>query len=125
MSYHIRIRDRQNDKVYEADIEGDRYILESLEQQGINLPFACRNGACTACAMRVKSGKIEQHEAIGLSTALQEEGYALICSGYAISDLDIETQDEDEVYQIQFGQFFAKRKRHWFQLGLFLDFDHD
>lgn len=109
MSYHIRIHDRQNDQVYEADINGDRYILESLEQQGIDLPFACRNGACTACAMRVKSGKIDQHEAIGLSTALQEEGYALICSGYAQSDLDLETQDEDEVYQIQFGQFLQNK----------------
>jgi ferredoxin len=50
MTYHIRIRDRQADKIYEADIEGDRYILESLELQGVDLPFACRNGACTACA---------------------------------------------------------------------------
>ena len=123
MSYHIRIRDRLTDTVYEADIEGDRYILESLEAKGFELPFACRNGACTACAMRVNFGKIDQHEVIGLSQSLQQEGYALICSSYALSDLDLETQDEDEVYQLQFGQFFAKRKRRWFELGLFMDHD--
>ncbi|NUN64232.1 2Fe-2S iron-sulfur cluster binding domain-containing protein [Pseudanabaena biceps] len=123
MSYHIRIRDRQTNKVYEADIEGDQYILESLESQGVDLPFACRNGACTACAMRVNSGKIDQSEVIGLSKSLQQEGYALICSGYALSDLDLETQDEDEVYQLQFGQFFAKRKRYWFQFGIPVDHD--
>jgi ferredoxin len=123
MSYHIRIRDRQSDKIYEADIEGDRYILESLESLGVDLPFACRNGACTACAMRVRSGKIDQHEVMGLSKSLQQEGYALICSSYALSDLDLETQDEDEVYQLQFGQFFAKRKRPWFQFVF--PFDND
>lgn len=123
MSYHIRIHDRQNDKLYEADIEGDRYILDSLEDQGIKLPFSCLNGACTACAMRVKSGKIDQHEVIGLSKTLQDEGYALICSGYAQSDLDLETQYEDEVYRLQFGNFFAKRKRHWFQFGIPIDHD--
>ncbi|MDX2256286.1 MAG: 2Fe-2S iron-sulfur cluster-binding protein [Pseudanabaenaceae cyanobacterium bins.39] len=121
MTYHIRIRDRQTNQVYETDITGDRYILESLENQGITLPFACRNGACTACAMRVKSGKLDQHEVIGLSKSLQEEGYALICSSYALSDLDLETQDEDEVYNLQFGRYFAKRKRYWFQWGIPID----
>ena len=123
MSYHIRIHNRQQDKVYEADIEGDRYILDSLEDQGINLPFSCLNGACTACAMRVKSGKIDQHEVLGLSKTLQDEGYALICSGYAQSDLDLETQDEDEVYRLQFGNFFSQRKRRWFEFSFPIEAD--
>ena len=121
MSYHILIHDRQKDKVYEADIEGDRYILDSLEDLGIELPSSCLNGACTSCAMRVKTGKIDQHEAIGLSKALQDEGYALICSSYAQSDLELETQDEDEVYRLQFGNFFAKQKRRWFQFNIPID----
>jgi ferredoxin len=121
MPYHIRIHDRQNDKVYETDIEGDRYILDCLEDQGITLPCACLNGACTSCAMRVRSGKIDQKGTIGLSKPLQDQGYALICSGYAQSDLDLETQDEDEVYRLQFGNFFGKQKRRWFQFNLPID----
>ena len=73
--------------------------------------------------MRVKSGKIDQHEVIGLSKTLQDEGYALICSGYAQSDLDLETQDEDEVYRLQFGNFFSQRKRRWFEFSFPIEAD--
>ena len=37
-------------------------------------------------------------------------GYALLCVSYACSDLEVETQDEDEVYELQFGRYFAKGK---------------
>jgi ferredoxin len=105
----ISITDRSSGKCYQAEVRSDRYILEALEEIGIELPFACRNGACTTCAMRVKSGQVDQPEAMGLSARLQQEGYALICVGYACSDLVLETQDENEVYQLQFGQYFAQR----------------
>ncbi|MEI6429599.1 MAG: 2Fe-2S iron-sulfur cluster-binding protein [Pseudanabaena sp. ELA607] len=123
MTYAITIHNRQTGETFHTRIPKDRYIMEALEAQGIDLPFACRNGACTACAMRVKSGEIYQPDAIGLSKALQKQGYALICSGYAQSDLELETQDEDEVYQIQFGQYFARQKRSWFSFALPIDAD--
>jgi ferredoxin len=119
----VSILDRLTGKRYETEIGSDRYILEALEDQGIDLPFACRNGACTTCAMRVISGQLDQSEAIGLSKALKQEGYALICSSYACSDLELETQDEDEVYQLQFGQYFPKQKKRWFSFALPLDHD--
>jgi ferredoxin len=76
----------------------------------LELPFACRNGACTACAVRVKSGDLYQPEAMGLSPQLQRQGYALLCVSYPRSDLAVETQNEDEVYELQFGRYFAKGK---------------
>ncbi|PON57061.1 Phenol hydroxylase reductase [Parasponia andersonii] len=36
------------------------------------------------------------------------EGYALLCVGFPSSDLEVETQDEDEVYWLQFGRYFAR-----------------
>ncbi|MEM9539883.1 MAG: 2Fe-2S iron-sulfur cluster-binding protein [Cyanobacteria bacterium P01_E01_bin.42] len=107
-SYQISIRDRATGKEYCARVPSDRYILHSLEDQEIGLPFSCRNGACTACAVRVLSGEIDQPEAVGLSSELQKKGYALLCVGYARSDIRVETQDEDEVYELQFGQYFGK-----------------
>ena len=110
MSYTIRIRDRHSNQDYEFQAESDQYILKSAEDHGIKLPFSCRNGACTACAVRVQSGNLEQPEAMGLSPHLQKQGYALLCVSYPSSDITAETQDEDEVYELQFGQYFAKGK---------------
>jgi ferredoxin len=108
--YQIKIHNRQTDTYHQVSVPSDQYILHSAENQGLELPFSCRNGACTACAVRVKSGHLYQPEAMGLSPQLQSQGYALLCVSYACSDLEVETQDEDEVYQLQFGRYFAKGK---------------
>ncbi|WP_414550795.1 2Fe-2S iron-sulfur cluster-binding protein [Anabaena sp. CCY 0017] len=118
--YTIKVRDRATGEEYSLQVPDDRYILHSIEQQGEELPFSCRNGACTTCAVRVLSGDIYQPEAIGLSPALRRKGYALLCVSYARSDLEVETQDEDEVYELQFGQYFARGK---VKAGLPLDED--
>ncbi len=109
-TYSIRIHDRQKNKSYTVQVPSDRYILQAAENQTADLPFACRNGACTTCAVRVLSGELEQNEAMGLSPDLRKEGYALLCVSYPRSDLEVETQDEDEVYELQFGRYFGKGK---------------
>lgn len=118
--YTVKIHDRATDKYYILEVPEDRYILQNAETQGVKLPFLCRNGACTTCAVRVKSGEIYQPEAMGLSSELQSRGYALLCVSYARSDLEVETQDEDEVYEQQFGRYFGKGK---IKAGLPLDED--
>ena len=89
--------------------EGD-YILQSFEQQGDPLPFSCRNGCCTSCAVRVQSGVLDQREAMGLSRELRDQGYGLLCVARAVGALVAETQDEDEVYDLQFGLHFGRGK---------------
>ena len=37
-----------------------RYILWEAEEQGLLLPYACRMGCCTACAVRIKEGEMYQ-----------------------------------------------------------------
>jgi ferredoxin len=107
-THTIRVHDRATGEAYTLEVPEDRYILHTAEHQGVELPFSCRNGACTTCAVRVLSGEIYQPEAIGLSPELRRQGYALLCVSYARSDLEVETQDEDEVYELQFGRFFAR-----------------
>jgi len=119
-TYTIKVRDRATGKEYTLQVPDDRYILHSAEKQGVELPFSCRNGACTTCAVRVLSGEIDQPEAVGLSLELRRKGYALLCVSYARSDLEVETQDEDEVYELQFGRYFAKGR---VKAGLPLDED--
>jgi ferredoxin len=106
----IRIHHRQRGTEYTVQVPEDRYILHSAENQGVELPFSCRNGACTSCAVRILSGEVYQPEAMGLSPDLRRRGYALLCVSYPRSDLEVETQDEDEVYELQFGRYFGKGK---------------
>ena len=42
--------------------------------------------------------------------ALRDKGYALLCVAKATSDLEVETTYEDEVYDLQFGQYFGRGK---------------
>ncbi len=119
-SHQVRIHYRQQDTFHTVQVPEDRYILHSAENQGVELPFACRNGACTTCAVRVKSGELYQPEAMGLSPELRQQGYALLCVSYPCSDLEVETQDEDEVYEQQFGRYFGKGK---VRFGLPIDED--
>ena len=107
-TYKVTVRDRRLGTTHTLEVPSDRYILHSFEKQGKELPFSCRNGACTTCAVRVIKGDIAQPEAVGLSPHLQRKGYALLCVSYACSDLEVETQDEDEVYELQFGRYFAR-----------------
>jgi ferredoxin len=109
-SYTIKIHNRQTGDRHTVRVPENRYILQNAENQGVDLPFSCRNGACTACAVRVVSGELYQPEAMGLSPALQKQGYALLCVSYPRSNIEVETQDEDEVYELQFGRYFGKGK---------------
>ncbi len=107
-SYPITVHWRQAGRTITHRVPEGEYILRSFEQQGEPLPFSCRNGCCTACAVRVLEGQIDQREALGLSRELRGKGYGLLCVARATGPLVVETQDEDEVYELQFGRHFGR-----------------
>eukprot|EP00262_Sarcandra_glabra_P008233 TRINITY_DN2155_c0_g1_i7.p1 TRINITY_DN2155_c0_g1~~TRINITY_DN2155_c0_g1_i7.p1 ORF type:complete len:186 (+),score=17.25 TRINITY_DN2155_c0_g1_i7:173-730(+) len=106
--HKVTVHDTKQGIVHQFLVPEDQYILHTAESQNISLPFACRHGCCTSCAVRVKSGQIRQPEALGISAELKSKGYALLCVGFPSSDIEVETQDEDEVYWLQFGRYFAR-----------------
>ncbi len=107
-TYKVTIRNKETGKIYEEFVENNDYILQEFEKKGFKLPFSCRNGCCTCCAVKIISGKVDQREAIGISQDLKDKGYALLCVAKAIEDLEVETTYYDEVYELQFGQFFGQ-----------------
>ena len=109
-THPVTIHWRQTGQVIQHDVPEGEYILRSFEQQGDPLPFSCRNGCCTACAVRVLRGTIDQREALGLSREVRSKGYGLLCVARATGPLEVETQDEDEVYELQFGRHFGRGK---------------
>ena len=82
----------------------DNKILQAAEAAGIDLPNSCNAGVCTTCAAQILEGTVEQSEGMGVSPELQNEGYVLLCVAYPRSDLKIESEKEEIVYQRQFGQ---------------------
>jgi ferredoxin len=109
-SVPLTVHWREQGKVIHHQVPAGEYILRSFEQQGDPLPFSCRQGCCTACAVRVLQGSIDQRESLGLSQALRDQGYGLLCVARATGPLVVETQAEDEVYELQFGRFFGRGK---------------
>ncbi len=106
--FTVTIKNKETGKEYQEEVNNEEYILHQFEKKGFKLPFSCRNGCCTSCAVKIISGKLNQPEAMGVSQALKEKGYALLCVAKATEDLEVETTYYDEVYELQFGQYFGK-----------------
>ncbi len=67
-------------------VEPNRTILETALDQGIDLPYSCQSGLCTACRGRALSGKVKLDEEEGLSQSEREAGYVLTCVGHPLTD---------------------------------------
>ncbi|MGK7389916.1 MAG: 2Fe-2S iron-sulfur cluster-binding protein [Candidatus Cyclobacteriaceae bacterium M2_1C_046] len=64
----------------------DKTILETALDLGIDLPFSCQSGLCTACRGKCISGKVKLEEEEGLSEAELAEGYVLTCVGHPLTE---------------------------------------
>ncbi|NER78860.1 MAG: 2Fe-2S iron-sulfur cluster binding domain-containing protein [Leptolyngbya sp. SIO1D8] len=86
------------------EVPEDKTILSVAQEAGLDLPFSCSAGVCTTCAALISEGTVDQTDGMGVGPDLQAEGYALLCVAYPRSDIKLETEKEDLVYQRQFGQ---------------------
>jgi ring-1,2-phenylacetyl-CoA epoxidase subunit PaaE len=77
---------RYDGQEYKILVEPDRAILETALDMGIDLPYSCQSGLCTACRGKALSGKVKLDEEEGLSQSERDEGYVLTCVGHPMTD---------------------------------------
>ncbi|RDI71990.1 2Fe-2S iron-sulfur cluster-binding protein [Halopelagius longus] len=79
-----------------VEVANNKTVLESGEDEGWDLPYACRQGQCVSCAGQITSGGNSEDYVVHddqqmLDDSELGEGYTLTCVAYPRADFTIET----------------------------------
>jgi ferredoxin len=92
----------QGGTVYEVD--GRRPLLESLRNQGVDLPYGCEYGGCITCAAKLIDGEVNQKAQVALNNRQLNDGYVILCVALPMTDctLEIGVESHDKLYRNPF-----------------------
>ncbi len=93
-------------------VNGADSLLEAGLRAGLAMNYGCSSGNCGLCKARIVSGQVEKirHQDYVVSEAEKNQGYVLLCSHTAASDLVIEVQEASHVNEIQLQEINARVK---------------
>lgn len=95
-------------------VERRKPLLGELEAQGVSLPYGCRYGGCITCAAKLRSGRVEQRNAVALNGRQLAEGYVLLCVARPLTDctFDVGVESHDKLYRNPFAMMAATHMDH-------------
>ena len=68
-------------------------VLDTLLEQGYEIPNNCRAGACQSCVMQVTKGNVPEQAQKGLKDSHKAQGFFLACSCEPEEDINIQLPD--------------------------------
>ena len=85
-------------------VDPRRSLLDSLREQGVDLPYGCRYGGCITCAAKLMAGKVDQRRQVALNNRQIRDGYVILCVARPLSDITLEigVESHDRLYRNPF-----------------------
>lgn len=79
-------------------------MLESLREQGVDLPYGCKYGGCITCAAKLTAGIVNQRRQFALNKRQISAGYVILCVARPMSDITLEVgvDSHGELYRNPF-----------------------
>ena len=85
-------------------VDWRRPLLDSLRDQGVDLPYGCKYGGCITCAAKLIDGKVDQRAQVALNNRQIAEGYVILCVARPLTDcvLEVGVDSHDRLYRNPF-----------------------
>ena len=101
MMHKITLSNRDG-ATYEEDHR--KPLLDSLRDQGVDLPYGCKYGGCITCAAKLTDGRVNQAPQVALNNRQITDGYVILCVARPLSDctLEIGVESHDKLYRNPF-----------------------
>lgn len=78
-TYKVTLVNSTTDVKTTFEVDSNEYILDAAEQQNIDVPYACRAGACVVCTGKLMSGTVDQSDHCFLKEKELKAGFVLTC----------------------------------------------